>query len=157
MTEQKKNIIVSIALIVMSVIGYIYCIGMVNPNEGSVGSAYAPKLVFACLFILSVLKLLMSGKVSRKPVTIATDPTIMKVGVGTVALVGMYAFFFRQIGFPIITFIYLTLQIKLLAPKGKVKWVMATIISAIATIIVYFLFVSAFHLLLPTGILGKFI
>jgi putative tricarboxylic transport membrane protein len=58
------------------------------------------------------------------------------------------------LGFLIMTTVYLFFQMSIMCAREKRKPVMFVVISAIASVVVYFTFVKVFSLMLPAGILG---
>ena len=75
----------------------------------------------------------------------------------TLALIAVYIFCLEPVGFMISTFVYLVVQMLVLADDGhrrKKDPILFIIISAIVAVGVYMLFTRAFYLMLPRGILG---
>lgn len=111
---------------------------------------YMPKLLFICLLVLSVLKLINSIKDDPTPVEIKVDKKKMFTGIGTILLIGLYCALFKTLGFVIVTFLYLVGQMALFCP-GKKRWGLIILIALLATAATYLIFAVAFSLMLPLG------
>lgn len=75
----------------------------------------------------------------------------------TLALIAVYIFCLEPVGFMLSTFVYLIVQMIVLADdshRKKKDIVLFVIISAIVAVGVYMLFTRVFYLMLPRGILG---
>jgi hypothetical protein len=66
----------------------------------------------------------------------------------------LYALLITKVGFLITTTVYLFIQINILSPKQSRKHLMFAIISVVASVVIYYIFVKVFNLMLPAGILG---
>ena len=69
----------------------------------------------------------------------------------TLGLIAVYALLFPLLGFLVATPIYLCSQIILLMPKNKRKIWQPAVLAVVFTSAIYFLFTTAFLLVLPTG------
>jgi hypothetical protein len=76
------------------------------------------------------------------------------IALTTLVLIGVYIAAMRPLGFILSSFLYLSLQIFLFAPKGKRRPVFTLILSAVFSVAAYLLFMKGFSILLPPGILG---
>lgn len=150
-SKRAKNSVTSTVLVLFSVAGYFYCIDNTLPNEGEIGSMYTPKLLCVCLLVLSVLKLFYALKDDGTPVSITVDRKKLFTGAGTIGLIGLYCFFFKPLGFVIVTFLYLVGQMALFYPGARRHWRKIFCIAFFTTAATYFIFVVAFNLMLPLG------
>lgn len=74
----------------------------------------------------------------------------------TLVLITVYVLLLKPVGFVVSTFIYLIAQMYVLTPKDKRtkrNIVLFIVISLIASLAIYLLFVKVFYLMLPAGIL----
>ena len=74
----------------------------------------------------------------------------------TLVLITVYGLLLKPVGFVVSTFIYLIVQMYVLPPKvkrAKRNIVLFIVISLIASLAIYLLFVKVFYLMLPAGIL----
>lgn len=78
----------------------------------------------------------------------------MAGGLGAILLIGGYCLIFSSVGFIVSTAFYLFFQTLVLTPKEKRNWRMIILISLVAPIAIYALFVYAINTPLPKGIFG---
>lgn len=74
----------------------------------------------------------------------------------TLGLIALYLFALKPVGFLLSTFVYLTAQMFILAPRekrGKKDIALFVFLSAVTALAVYLVFVKVFYLMLPAGIL----
>ena len=76
------------------------------------------------------------------------------IAVATLILIGIYILLMRPLGFILSSFFYLTVQILLFAPQGKKRPVFTIVLALTFPVAMYFLFMEAFSVFLPYGILG---
>lgn len=75
----------------------------------------------------------------------------------TFVLIVLYAVALKSVGFIIVSFIYLIVQILILVPSRKMNRkivITAVLISLVTSVTIDWLFVTRFSVLLPKGILG---
>lgn len=149
-SKRIKNCSTAVVLILLSIAGYLYCKANTLAYEGEIGSMYMPKLLFVCLLVLSVLKLIYSLKDDPTPIEVKIDKKKMLIGMGTIILVGLYCVLFKTLGFVIVTFLYLVGQMALFCP-GRKRWGLVVLIALLATAATYLIFAVAFSLMLPLG------
>lgn len=158
--KRTKDIATSVVLILFAVAGFLYCRQNVFPIEGDIGSFYMPKLLFAVLFVLSVLKLIEAigeEHEETEKVAIEVDKRKLMTGIGTISLVGAYCLLFRWLGFVIASFLYMVGQMLLFQPQGKKRWGLIFLIATVTTAAAYLIFVVGFNLSMPLGLLKNII
>ena len=101
---------------------------------------------------LSVLRLILALREKKGEVNKSGDD--LMGGLSTIILIGGYCIAFSPVGFIISSIIYLFLQILVLTPKEKRNWLVISIISVVAPIAFYALFVYAINTPLPKGLLS---
>ncbi|MGJ9384114.1 tripartite tricarboxylate transporter TctB family protein [Salipaludibacillus sp. CF4.18] len=165
MVKEYKDIYASVFLLVVSVIMFIATFSIQKLTVSKIGADFAPKLVAIGIFILSLILLFNTIKQVKNPQAIVVDDEddddekgnqpISKLSVlGTLGLLIGYVALMPLIGFPIMTAIYLFLQMYLLAEKAHRNITLFLIISVVSSGIIYYCFKTIFHLRLPSGILG---
>jgi putative tricarboxylic transport membrane protein len=121
------------------------------------GSGFFPAVVAALLAVLGLVILADGIRQAWRPAAKAAagDGKSRAWGVAaTFGLMAAYAGLLPPVGFIIMTTAYLFLQMLILAPPDKRKILPFAVISALVSTIVYYTFVTVFHLMLPAGILG---
>jgi len=120
-----------------------------------VGSAFVPLLVAALLAWMGVSVLVQGVRAlpgdAGKPRAAGGGGRLAAV---TFVLIALYVGLLERVGFMLTTILYLIGQFYVLAPKAErrpVKFVVVAVAVAVAT---YYIFVSAFDLMLPAGWLG---
>ncbi|RKL65456.1 hypothetical protein CR203_20480 [Salipaludibacillus neizhouensis] len=165
MVKKYKDIYASVFLLVVSVIMFIATFSIQKLTVSKIGADFAPKLVAIGIFILSLILLINTIKQVKNPQAVVVDneddddekgnQPISKLSVlGTLGLLIGYVALMPLIGFPIMTAIYLFLQMYLLAEKAHRNITLFLIISVVSSGVIYYCFKSIFHLRLPSGILG---
>lgn len=148
--------------IVFAVFGIVYLIGAVQlPFKGvdALGAGFLPKIIgilaIVCGAILAVTNLEKAAKEtgSEKEGEVQEWKTDYKRVVLSLILLTVSVLLLDYVGFIIIGAVYLFLQIMILSPKEKMRPVIYAVISIVLSIAVYLLFVRAFHVMLPNGIL----
>ena len=116
----------------------------------------AVMLVFAVLlFVTSVMALKKENTESSSEQAEAYKPEYNRVAASFIAF-AIYCFFMDQIGFLLITIVYLPVQIYLLAPEEKQKKkdiIRYVLIGVVCSAIIYFTFIYGFKIMLPKGLL----
>ena len=75
-------------------------------------------------------------------------------GLLTIVLLAIYVVLFKPLGFILSTFIYLFFQITLLSTEKNRNLILFGIISVVAPVVIYALFVYVIKVPLPTGLLS---
>ena len=150
-SKRTKISVTAFAVALFSAAGYFYCRSNTLPAEGEIGSMYTPKLLCLCLLVLSIIKLAGALKDDAEPKEITFDRSRLLSGAGTIVLIGLYCFFFKALGFVIVTFLYLVGQMALFYPDKKRNWGLILLIAALTTAAAYLIFSVGFHLMLPLG------
>lgn len=166
MVKSYKDIYASVFLIAVSVVMFIATYSIQKLTVSNIGADFAPRLVAIGIFILSLFLLFNSIKQLKNPQNVVavdekeeeeergSQPISKLSVVGTLGLLIGYVGFMPLIGFPIMTAIYLFLQMYLLAEKAHRNITLFLIISVVSSGLIYYCFKSIFHLRLPSGILG---
>ena len=134
------------------------------------GSGFFPGIVALLIGITGIVILFEGIRKAKVPDRDATGDSAAAAGAGAVeggsgrsrnwavlatfALMAAYAGLLPVLGFLVTTFVYLLLQMLVLAPPAKRSVGLFGIIALVTAVVVYFTFVRVFKLLLPAGILG---
>ncbi|WP_213950584.1 tripartite tricarboxylate transporter TctB family protein [Tepidanaerobacter syntrophicus] len=150
-SKQNKDAILGIAIIAFATIYFILTLTLPN-TEGVIDSRFVPFLISVGLMIIGAIQIWIGLK---KPASTEVDKKVDKgTLLKTVALIMMYILLYERIGFIVMTFIYLMLQMSVLTPPYvKKNYALYAVIAACTSLGVYYLFYYAFSILLPKGIL----
>ncbi len=134
----------------------------------AIGADFFPQLASAGIFIFStalLIKGLKTGrelkKMEQKELNTSqkdSTPSFSKEQaipvLATMGLIIVYLLLLREIGFLIMTTIYLVLQMYVLAKPAQRNLPLFLVIAVVVAGVVYYVFRYFFNLMLPTGILG---
>lgn len=166
MTTKQREAVTGSGFLAFSILVYIASFGIKKLVVSRIGAAFVPQLAASLLAGLSVLMIIQA--LLRKPVASA-DPVAdaeseqatpaekksARVSVwATIGLLVVYGVALEKVGFLVTTALYLFFQFWVLGLGKKKNYVLLAIISVLTAIAVYALFVYAFDLMLPAGILG---
>ncbi|AOT69829.1 tripartite tricarboxylate transporter TctB family protein [Geosporobacter ferrireducens] len=155
MSEKQKDIVSSMIFLILGVSVYLYSGTIKTIIKADVGPAFAPKIVTMGIIILAVIKLGLSIKKNTPEYTKKTTKNENTLnGLLTIVALGLYVALFDVLGFVISSALYLFFQMCLLMSAEKRNYIKIGIISIVVPVCIYFLFVKAFNLMLPTGLLG---
>lgn len=170
MNNAKRDLAAGIVVLLFSLfyftkIGDIVVFG--TSTEALVSARTVPYLwagicfvLSACLIVRSLLqmkKLKAAGEVSKERNAIKAWLADNYAVVGTFAMLALYAFSMRKVGYLLDTFAYLMIQIPLLTQRGKInkRLVITTLIIAVVfSVLTDYLFVELLSVPLPEGVLG---
>lgn len=160
MVQRYRDIIAGTVLMVLSVVLFISAFYIKSAVSMNVGPDMMPKLASAVLFILG-LAITAQGAVDLKKGKTDEDQEDAgklragRLGAGkTMGLMVIYAAVIPTVGFLVSTSVYAFLQMMILSPADKKKPALFALVSVLSTVIIYFAFTKAFHLMLPAGIIG---
>ncbi len=148
---RKANIIISILLLVFA--GYYAHLTTLLPRRdlpNTLGAAFMPWLLTACLTFLSVLLLLRDIFFADR-IKYSTVTTSIKEAMGIVSLITVfvvYIYAMHYFGYVMVTPVFLVMMLLL---AGSRKWWEVLLFSIIVTLAVYFLFHRLFRVPLPPG------
>lgn len=161
MLNKNPDIISSISMIALA---FLYILGTRFFVESSVVSSGAKLLpyTYATILFLASFRILykslkkhyfQSEKTCLKATAAPQDSANYRKVVLTLFLIALYTIMFQHLGFVTSTFIYLILQMFTLSDKAERNSKTATVVAAIATVCLYYLFTHAFLVAFPVGIL----
>ncbi|XKY14446.1 tripartite tricarboxylate transporter TctB family protein [Stutzerimonas stutzeri] len=159
-TYKRKELLVG-ALMLGA--GLFYLFLTINlPRKGFIDASTVPYVLAVGLCLLGVLQLLAARKATQPPADPDADadpsaaatppdyPTVFK----TLALIAVYVALLQQVGFLIMTVLYLYAQFIVITPREqKVNHISYIIIAVVTSAAIFYLFRQGFDLMLPTGVL----
>lgn len=155
MSEKRRDLIGSIVFLVFGIFLFAISFTVRTIIENDVGPAFMPKVVAVAIVIVSVSKLVIALKNNSAEYTAIKKSKDDKMGsLLTILNLGAYVILFEPLGFIISSILFLVLQMIILSDKVNFKPIRFVIISVTSTIAIYFLFVYAFNLMLPEGLLN---
>lgn len=165
MGHYRKTVSAAFVFLV-SAFYFIYALFCIESHSvrGVPDSAFIPKIVGCCMLLLSGVLLVSSIRSDRKGAEstsheqASTEKKEFLNVMGTAAILLVYILLVEPIGFLPATTLYLFAQFLYLTPREKLRhaktYVVYAVIALAVSASVYYLFLNAFHLILPAGILG---
>lgn len=170
MIKKYGDVYAGIFLMVFAVIIYAATYSFQRLTVSQIGSEFVPRLVAIGIFLLSLL-LLINGinharqnKADHAAKEHTSEPHTAKKSivfnhgsfpvVATIVLLILYIALIREIGFLIMTTVYLVLQFYILAGKSQRHLPLFLTLSIAVSVSVYYVFRYGFNLMLPAGIFG---
>ena len=147
MTNKQRDYACSVLFLIFGIFMFIQSLSIHSMMDKDVGSGFVPKIVAMAIIVISAIKLLLTF-LSKK-----SDEDIMG-GLLTIVLLAIYVVLFKPLGFILSTFIYLFFQITLLSTEKNRNLILFGIISVVAPVVIYALFVYVIKMPLPTGLLS---
>ena len=160
MSESLKDKLSGLVFLAFSIFIYAASYSIRTTKADSLGPQFFPRMVAVIMGILAVIQVVTAFTRKDKSSTEAASkvfainwPLILSI-----ALLVAYCYLLKEVGFIVLTTIYLFCQIYLLFPKGSFANKKLLVISVIASLAVpagiYYLFYYGFQIFLPAGILG---
>lgn len=158
--KKYGDLIVSIFYMILGVVMIIMARALPKSKVMEIGPDCMPTVVGILILVLSAILLVQSVKKLQKGGALSEqeekDQSDYKRVLESLVLATVYVNVLKPVGFLLSTFVYLCLQIYVLAPNDKrtkkdiIKFV---VISLVFTVVVYVLFRYGFKIILPTGII----
>ena len=158
MKKSQKDLVSGFVLLGFSALMFGVSLNIKKVLMVGIGSGFVPAMVAACLAVTSVCVIARGYRDRRSekealPGAAGDGKNWLPV-VATFCLIALYIAFLEKVGFLLMTTLYLFGQFWVLAGRNHRRVVMFLIISAVASLTIYYTFVKAFDLMLPAGILG---
>ncbi len=154
----KRDLASGIGLLIFSLLLYLATFTIKKLFIVSrIGAAFVPQLAAVILAGLSILLIIQSihSKSPVQPETAGEEKQKINKSVWlSIVLLIVYGAVLAPLGFIIATTGYLFFQIFILFGNRKKPYVKIILTSVIASIVIYLIFVYAFELMLPAGLLG---
>lgn len=157
MKERNREIITSMVFLAFSLFGWYLTREIPEPfRDYDLGAAFLPRLVLGLIGALAMLKLVIAVVENKQNTGEKKEKAQLARAAVTIAMVGLYCFCYKPVGFLVDTAVYLFAQIMLLTPKSKRCVWKILLIDLVATVAIYLLFSRGFSVRLPQGLI-KFI
>jgi multidrug transporter EmrE-like cation transporter len=159
MKQWKRDLALSIGLIVFCLVNYIYAELMDGRGAMTYRLARADSYMQLWLIVLAALSVLLLIRTLKNKPADAAVPMWTKLGVFVLAAVAVYLLTMPYIGFFISTVIFLTALITVYSlsmqqkKKGGISFYLQFaiwfLVSLIGTMIIYYLFSNVLHVIFP--------
>ena len=153
MTNKQRDYACSVLFLIFCIFMFIQSLSIHSMMDKDVGSGFVPKIVAMAIIVISAIKLLLTFLSKKSEEAKKSDEDIMG-GLLTIVLLAIYVVLFKPLGFILSTFIYLFFQITLLSTEKNRNLILFGIISVVAPVVIYALFVYVIKMPLPTGLLS---
>ena len=148
MTNKQRDYACSVLFLIFGIFMFIQSLSIHSMMDKDVGSGFVPKIVAMAIIVISAIKLLLTFLSKKSEEAKKSDEDIMG------GLLTIYVVLFKPLGFILSTFIYLFFQITLLSTEKNRNLILFGIISVVAPVVIYALFVYVIKMPLPTGLLS---
>ncbi len=157
MIKKYGDIIAGSFMILFAAAMYVSSLDIKMLTVSRIGAAFMPQIAAILFAVTGVIIVLDGIKTMREAAGRNQDekpePVRAKAVVATLASILAYVLLLEKIGFVIMTTLYLFAQFNILADKTERKIPMFLITAVVVSVVVYWVFVNAFQLMLPAGIL----
>ena len=153
MTNKQRDYACSVLFLIFGIFMFIQSLSIHSMMDKDVGSGFVPKIVAMAIIVISAIKLLLTFLSKKSEEAKKSDEDIMG-GLLNIVLLAIYVVLFKPLGFILSTFIYLFFQITLLSTEKNRNLILFGIISVVAPVVIYALFVYVIKMPLPTGLLS---
>lgn len=156
--EKNGNFILGIAFLLFGIIYFIAASFVPESAVMDLGPDILPKVIAIITIILGGVQV-VNGYRQMKAYQPSDESgenkklEYWRVGATIVSFI-IYVNLIEVVGFLIMTFIYLIMQMNILSVQEERKQVRFVIISLVTAVFVYFLFRNVFNVMIPAGILG---
>lgn len=151
MTDRKRDISCAILFLVFGVFMFFQALPIEPIMGKDLGSGFVPKIIAGAIIVIALVKLALVLSSKEKEKKLENDDDMMG-GLMTVAALLVYMSIFKSVGFILSTALYLFMQITLLSDEKNRNLPLFGVISVVAPLAIYALFVYAIKMPLPTGI-----
>lgn len=153
MTDKKRDIGCSVLFLVFGIFMFVEALPIVPIMGKDLGSGFVPKIIAGSIIAIALLKLVLTVLSKAEGKKAENDEDKMG-GLLTVAALLIYASVFKSVGFILSTAVYLFVQITILSDENNRNLPLFAVISVVAPIAIYALFVYVIKMPLPAGLFG---
>lgn len=164
MSESRKDQLSGIVFLAFSIFMYAASYSIKMSKADSLGPQFFPRVVSIAMGVLALVQIFTSTrkaiqeKGEKKEAAGKNGFAVNLPLLLSIALLIVYYFLLKPVGFVPLTIVYLFCQMYLLFPKGSFADRKLLIISLCTAVIVpfemYYLFYYGFQIFLPAGIMG---
>lgn len=151
MTDRKRDISCAVLFLVFGVFMFFQALPIEPIMGKDLGSGFVPKIIAGAIIVIALVKLALVLFSKEKETKLKNDDDMMG-GLLTVAALLAYMSIFKSVGFILSTALYLFVQITILSDEKNRNLPLFGVISVVAPLAIYALFVYAIKMPLPTGI-----
>ncbi len=158
--KRYSDLISGSVLLILGVAIFIGSFSIKRLTVSLVGAAFLPQIVSVLIFAFSIPILVSGVRNLRADIVEVPDSPEEKTDINhsatwlTILLLIVYVALYKQIGFIVMSILYLFLQMVILAPKSRRNYLLFGIMAVGVPLIIYFSFIKIFYLMLPAGILN---
>lgn len=155
--KRYGNLILGIFFLCLSSGYFLLTTQLPDSKVNSLGPRFAPYIIATLVFVVALLLTVTSIRKlvkTRAETTPTADVGYWRVLFSMTAFC-CYVYSFGLLGFPVATFIYLVVQMSIMAPKEKINLPLFCAIAFVTSGSVYYVFRYRLDVMLPPGILGR--
>ena len=164
MVLKNKNIQSGIFLLLVSVVMFAATLSFKQLTTSQVGPAFMPQIIAALIGLMSIA-IIIEGYRKMKS---GTEGGLEEEGeeepgnakevsyrpvIQSFVLMAIYVAVMPIVGFLITTMLYMFLQMMILSSKPERRWLLFTVVSVVASSVIYYVFRNVFYIMLPSGLL----
>lgn len=153
MTNKKRDIGCSVLFLAFGIFMFTQAMPIVPIMGKDLGSGFVPKIISGAIIAISCLKLVLTVMSKGEEKKVENDEDMMG-GLLTVAALLIYSSIFKSVGFILSTALYLFVQITILSDENNRNLPLFAVISVVAPVAIYALFVYIIKMPLPAGLFG---
>ena len=156
--KKYMDIISGAFILLLSVVFFVGAYSIVSFADSKYGASITPRVVSVIMAILSTT-LIISGirnlKVEKRTginKASTKQSNENKITYYTLGLITIYIALINVIGFPVMTAIYIALQLFVLSGLKMKKLLLGAIVGIVSSTLIYLIFSKALYIQLPLGI-----
>lgn len=153
MTDRKRDIGCSILFLAFGIFMFVQSLPIMPIMGKDLGSGFVPKIIAGAIIAIALLKLALTVLSKEKEKKLENDDNMVG-GLLTIAALLVYMSLFQTAGFILSTALYLFAQITILSDENNRNLPLFGVISVVAPVAIYALFVYAIKMPLPAGFIS---
>ncbi len=154
--KRYGNLAMGMVFMLLAVLYLLLAQSLPPSKVMKIGPAFVPKLVSYITFAIALILTVTSAQKLRTMPAGQAAPDQNEYGrvLLTICAFGAYVMFFEVLGFLLATFLYLLVQMPIMAPREKVNVPLFIGIALVTSGGVYYIFKFLLAVMLPAGLLG---
>ncbi len=157
--KKYMDVISGTFILLLSIAFFVGAYSIVSFADSKYGASITPRVVSIIMAILSII-LIVSGirnlKVEKRNggtnEASAKRGNTNKIAYYTLGLIAIYIALINVVGFPVMTAIYIALQLFVLSGLKMKKLLLGAIVGIVSSTLIYLIFSKALYIQLPLGI-----
>ena len=153
--NKYKDLICGICGLIFSAVLFLLSVQIGKKESTAIGADFLPKIVAVILFAMFAIVTFRGVKQAKSQTdekALTYRPNYTGVAIIFVAMI-VYVSFLKSIGFIITSCIFLFLALCLMTKKEERNYIKFAVITIIAVLFIYFVFMEVFGIRIPKGIL----